>query len=198
MHTTVVAKTIIVTLAVFALAYGFQDKDSIVLEGTGMLPSFKDGQSVKVKRFDRFEEPDLKRGDVVVFLLPDDPSKSYVKRLIGLPGDIVEIVEGKVIVNRQELDEPYVDSRLNLARRPTQQVYVRPNYYFVIGDNRDNSSDSRIWGLVPERYIYAKVISPSQTGVRERIAFTHTATQLAGPLSSPAALGCNMRIAQHR
>jgi len=160
MRTTLLAKTITVTLVAFAVACGFQGKDSIVLQGTDMLPSFKDGQRVKVERFDRFEEPDLKRGDVIAFLFPDDPSKSYVKRVIGLPGDLVEIVEGKVIVNGQELDEPYVDSRLNLSRRSQQQIYVRPNYYYVLGDNRDNSSDSRIWGLVPERYIYAKVISP--------------------------------------
>ena len=125
-----------------------------------MLPSFKEGQIVKIKRFDRFEEPDLKRGDVVVFLFPDDPSASYVKRLIGLPGDAVEINEGKVIVNGQELNEPYVDSRLNQSHRSQETVYVRENYYYVLGDNRDNSSDSRIWGLVPERYIYAKVVSP--------------------------------------
>ena len=123
-----------------------------------MLPSFKEGQLVKIKRFDRFEEPDLIRGDVVVFLFPDDPSASYVKRLIGLSGDTVEIREGKVIVNGQELGEPYVDSRLNQSQRSQETVYVRENYYYVLGDNRDNSSDSRIWGLVPERYIYAKVV----------------------------------------
>jgi len=162
MRTMLLAKPIIVIILIaFAVACGFQGKDAIVLEGTGMLPSFKEGQRVKVKRFDRFEEPDLKRGDVIAFLFPDDPSKSYVKRVIGLPGDTVEIREGKVIVNGQELDEPYVDSRrLNLSRRSQQQIYVRPNYYYVLGDNRDNSSDSRIWGLVPERYIYAKIVSP--------------------------------------
>jgi len=144
----------------FAVACGFAGKDSIVLQGTAMLPSLKDGQRLKIKRFDRFEEPDLKRGDVVVFLFPDDPSKSYVKRLIGLSGDTVEIREGKVIVNGQELDEPYVESRLNLSHRAQQPTFVKPNYYYVLGDNRDNSSDSRIWGLVPERYVYAKVVSP--------------------------------------
>lgn len=177
MRTMALAKTIIVTVVAFAVAYSFQEKDSIVLEGTGMLPGFKDGQRVKVHRLDRFEEPDLKRGDVVVFLFPDDPSKSYVKRLIGLPGDTVEIREGIVIVNEQELAEPYVDSRLNLSKRSNQKIYVRPNYYYVLGDNRDNSSDSRIWGLVPERYIYAKVISPSQTGLRDRVAVNQGSSQ---------------------
>lgn len=150
---------IVIVLMGFAVACGFR-RDSIVLHGTAMLPTFKDGQIVKVKRFDRFEEPDLKRGDVVVFLFPDDPSASYIKRLIGLPGDEVEIREGKVIVNGQELHEPYVDSRFNQSARTQEPIFVKPNYYYVLGDNRDNSSDSRIWGLVPERYIYAKVVSP--------------------------------------
>ena len=154
------AKPIIVSVLVVLVAACFQRKDLIVLQGTAMLPTFKDGQRVKVKRFDRFEKPDLKRGDVVVFLYPDDPSASYCKRLIGLPGDTVEIREGKVIVNDQELNEPYIDARLNQSRRSQQPIYVRPSYYYVVGDNRDNSSDSRIWGLVPERYIYAKVVSP--------------------------------------
>lgn len=157
----VLAKPIIVTILVaFTLACGFQVEDSITLQGTAMLPNFKEGQRLKVKRFDRFEKPDVKLGDVVVFLFPDDPSKSYIKRLIGLSGDTVEIREGKIIVNGQELDEPYVDSRLDQSHRSQQPIYVKPNYYYVLGDNRDNSSDSRIWGLVPERYVYAKVVSP--------------------------------------
>jgi len=158
---TIGLKPIIVTVLVaLAVACGFQGRDYVLLEGKAMLPTFKEGQRLKIKRFDRFEEPDLKRGDVVVFLFPDDPSKSYVKRLIGLSGDTVEIREGKVVVNGQELDEPYVDSRLNQFHRSQGPVFVRPNYYYVLGDNRDNSSDSRIWGLVPERYVYAKVVSP--------------------------------------
>jgi signal peptidase I len=161
MRTIVLAKPIMVTILVaISVACGFQGTDSVVLQGTAMLPVFKDGQRLKVKRFDRFEEPDLKRGDVVVFLFPDDPSASYVKRLIGLSGDTVEIHEGRVIVNSQELNEPYVDSRLNQSHRSVEPVFVKTNYYYVLGDNRDNSSDSRIWGLVPERYVYAKVVSP--------------------------------------
>jgi len=161
MRMMVLAKPIVVTiLMAFAVACGFQGRDTIVLEGAAMLPNFKDGQRVKIKRFDRFEEPDLKRGDVVVFLFPDDPSASYFKRLIGLPGDEVEIHEGRVIVNGQELNEPYVDSQLNQSHRSQAPIFVKSNYYYVLGDNRDNSSDSRLWGLVPERYVYAKVVSP--------------------------------------
>lgn len=157
--TILLAKGIAV-LATLTVACGFQVNDSIVVQGTAMLPSFKEGQRAKVKRFDRLEEPDVKRGDVVLFLFPDDPSKSYIKRLIGLSGDVVEIREGKVIVNNQELKEPYVDSRLNLSQRSQSPTVVRPHYFYVLGDNRDNSSDSRIWGLVPERYVFAKIVSP--------------------------------------
>src|SRR5690348_8602236 len=123
MRTMLLAKPIIVIILVaFAVACGFQERNSIILQGTAMLPSFKEGQRVQIKRFDRFEEPDLKRGDVVVFLFPNDPSASYIKRLIGLSGDTVEIREGKVIVNGQELDEPYVDSRLNQSRRSQETI----------------------------------------------------------------------------
>ena len=161
MQTMLLTKGIVVGVLVsLTVACGFLGRDIVIVQGTAMLPSLKEGQRVKVERFDRFEEPDLKHGDVVLFLFPDDPSASYIKRLIGMPGDTVEIREGKVIVNDKELVEPYVDSRLNLSHRSQQPIFVRPSYFYVLGDNRDNSADSRIWGLVPERYVYAKVVSP--------------------------------------
>lgn len=160
MRRTLLTKLMVVAIVLgFVAACSFLGTDYITLQGTAMLPGFKEGQRLKIERFDRFEEPDLKRGDVIVFLFPDDPSASYVKRLIGLSGDTVEIREGQVIVNGEELKEPYIDPRLNLSHRSQQPVFVKPNYYYVLGDNRDNSSDSRIWGLVPERYVYGKVVS---------------------------------------
>jgi signal peptidase I len=93
-----------------------------------------------------------------VFWYPEDPSKSYIKRVIGLPGDRIEVREGVVRVNDQEIKESYLDPRLNLSHRSLAETYVKPNYYFVMGDNRDNSSDSRIWGLVPKKYIYGKAL----------------------------------------
>lgn len=133
--------------------------DTVVSQGVGMLSTLKDGQRIIVERFDQYGEVRVNRGDIVLFWFPDDPSATYVKRIIGMPGDTVEIVEGRVIVNGRKLNEPYVDSRLSLLRYSRPPVYVREHYYYVLGDNRDNSSDSRIWGLVPEKYIYAKVVS---------------------------------------
>jgi len=94
----------------------------------------------------------------VVFWFPDDPSKSYIKRVIGLPGDTVEVHEGHVRVNGIDLDESYLNQQLNMSHASRPPTYVKPGYYFVMGDNRDNSSDSRIWGLVPKKYIYGKAL----------------------------------------
>lgn len=134
----------------------------VKVEGTSMLPRLHDGERIFVNKLIYYDEyrwaPTIDRGDIVVFWFPDDPSKSYIKRVVGLPGDMVEIHEGIVRVNGQDLNETYLDSSRNLAHRSQPPVYVKPNYYFVMGDNRDNSSDSRIWGLVPKKYIYGKAL----------------------------------------
>ncbi len=134
----------------------------VKVEGTSMLPRLHDGERIFVNKLIYYDDyrwaPTIDRGDIVVFWYPDDPSKSYIKRVVGLPGDMVEIHEGLVRVNGQDLNETYLDSSRNLAHRSQPAVYVKPNYYFVMGDNRDNSSDSRIWGLVPKKYIYGKAL----------------------------------------
>jgi signal peptidase I len=102
--------------------------------------------------------PQIMRGDIVVFWYPNDPSKSYIKRVIGLPGETVEVREGKILVNNQVLQEQYLDGDMNRSSVSQPPVAVKEHYYFVMGDNRDHSSDSRIWGLVPEKYIYGKAL----------------------------------------
>jgi signal peptidase I len=134
----------------------------VKVEGTSMLPRLHDGERIFVNKLIYYDEyrwaPKIERGDIVVFWYPDDPSKSYIKRVVGLPGDTVEVREGIVRINGAELDETYLDPRLNLSSRSQAPVLVRPNYYFVMGDNRDNSFDSRSWGLVPKKYIYGKAL----------------------------------------
>lgn len=157
-------KLIIIGAAVAAslVACGLQTKDSIVAHGTAMLPTIREGQRLNVERFDQDANIEAKvaRGDIVMFWFPNDPSKSYIKRLIGMPGETVEVREGAVFINGRKLDEPYIEATLNRASATEPPVYVKPHYYYVLGDNRDNSSDSRSWGLVPEKYIYAKVVLP--------------------------------------
>jgi signal peptidase I len=134
----------------------------VKVEGTSMLPRLHDGERIFVNKLIYYDEyswaPKVDRGDIVVFWFPDDPSKSYIKRVVGLPGDTIEMRDGTVSVNGIQIDERYLDPRLNVSPKSQTPVYVRPNYYFVMGDNRDNSSDSRSWGLVPKKYVYGKAL----------------------------------------
>jgi signal peptidase I len=124
-----------------------------------MLPSIKNGQNLHTKRLDAESKSTLTHGDILVFKYPKDPSRGYIKRLIGLPGDKVEIQAGEVWVNGSKLSEPYVDSKMNLSQRSQPTVVVPARSYYVLGDNRDNSSDSRSWGFVPEELLIAKVVN---------------------------------------
>ncbi len=142
----------------FALLIGVFVVQPVKVEGTSMLPRLHDGERILVNKLVYYGLPHLARGDVVVFWYPNNPSQSYVKRVIGLPGEIVEVRGGRVFDNGQELLEPYLDTQLDLSHRNQRPVLVKEHYYFVMGDNRDNSSDSRIWGLVPEKYVDGKAL----------------------------------------
>ena len=130
----------------------------VKVEGTSMLPRLHDGERIFVNKLVYYHLPPLQRGDIIVFWFPDDPDKSYIKRIIGLPGEMVEVRDGRIRINGQELNEPYLDPQLNASHMSQPPVIVKPHYYFVMGDNRDHSSDSRYWGLVPEKYIYGKAL----------------------------------------
>jgi signal peptidase I len=134
------------------------------VEGQSMMPKLHDQDRIFVNKFiyplrewlgDK--EP-IKRGDIVVLLFPNDPSKSYIKRVVGLPGEKVEIQDGKLFINGESIDEPYLESDYLSHDSTPVPVDVTSHHYFVMGDNRSNSSDSRSWGLVPEKYIYGKAI----------------------------------------
>ena len=124
-----------------------------------MLPTIKNGDKLQVMMLDAQSRAKLVRGDIIAFRYPKDPSKGYIKRLIGLPGDTVEIQKGEVWLNGTKLLEPYVDPKLNASQRSLTSVIVPQKTYYVLGDNRHNSNDSRIWGSVPAELVYAKVVS---------------------------------------
>jgi len=92
-----------------------------------------------------------------VFEFPGDTSKSYIKRVIGLPGDRIRIDRGQVYVNGQALEEDYVepDYRDDVSK---SEIVVEPDEYYVLGDHRNSSSDSRVWGTVQRKYIYGKAV----------------------------------------
>ena len=101
-------------------------------------------------------QDDIERGDVVVFRKPDDPDVDYVKRVVGLPGDVIEIRQSQTFVNGVALDEPYIiEGNFELGRFFGPRT-VPEGHYFMMGDNRDNSSDSRVWGTVPRSLIKGK------------------------------------------
>jgi signal peptidase I len=165
-------RDIILIIAVFILL-GVFIAQPVVVEGTSMLPQLHDGERLLVNKlvYYKFESVSwghLERGDIVVFWYPKEPDKSYVKRVIGLPGETVEVRNGVVFVNGRELNESYLDPFHNQSLPSFPAKKVDEHFYFVMGDNRDNSSDSRYWGTVPEKYIYGKAFfrywNPSNIG----------------------------------
>jgi signal peptidase I len=125
----------------------------IRVEGNSMEPSLHDREMVVVNRLAyRWSEP--ARGDIVVFYFPLDPSRRFIKRVIGLPGDSVEARDGLVYVNGLALDEPY----LAAAPRYTGSWQVQPDSLFVLGDNRNNSDDSQNWGPLPLSEVIGKAV----------------------------------------
>jgi len=124
------------------------------VEGTSMLPNLEDQDRLFINKF-AFRVGEIHRGDVVVFRYPKDQTKNYIKRVIGLPGDTVQIEHGSVIVNGRLLREPYVPARYTDDRsQPTTVIPM--GEYFVLGDHRNISSDSREFGSVERELIYGK------------------------------------------
>lgn len=148
-HDLVVAGLFCFFLVVF-VAQAFR------VQGTSMLPLLEDGERIIVNKFIYRFHP-IERGDVVVFWYPRDPSVSFIKRVVALPGDTVEIRSGQLYVNGQAVREDYL-----AARFKDQDTYpptlVNKGHYFVLGDHRNSSNDSRAWGEVPEKYIYGRAI----------------------------------------
>ena len=122
--------------------------------GSCMEPNLKTGERVLAVRF-AYMLSGPKRGDVVIFKYPCDPSKNYVKRVIGLPGDTVEIRGGVMYVNGEALSEPYKELAAHGNYGPET---VRADNLFVLGDNRDQSNDSRYWGELPLANVQAKAV----------------------------------------
>jgi len=144
-----------VLIAVILIVFIYQP---VKVEGTSMMPLLTDQERIFINKFNyRFGIGDIERGDLVVFWFPRDTSKSYIKRVIGVPGDVVEIDHGGVIVNGGRLVEDYVPKNYR-DHQSYSAVTVPPDHYFVLGDHRSSSNDSRAWGTVQRKFIYGKAV----------------------------------------
>jgi signal peptidase I len=124
------------------------------VEGTSMLPVLQDQDRLFINKI-AYRVGHIEHGDVVVFLYPRDHTKSYIKRVIGVPGDTIRIEDGAVSVNGKALKELYIPLRFR-DDRSEPEIVVPPNEYFVMGDHRSISSDSRDFGPVSRELIYGK------------------------------------------
>jgi signal peptidase I len=148
-------RDLLISLAIsaFIIIFIYQP---VKVEGTSMMPSLDDQERIFVNKFVYRLEP-IERGDIVVFRYPRDPSKSYIKRVIAMAGDRIRIDGGRVYVNDQGLDENYVPPAYSDARSYPETV-VPPHCFFLLGDHRSMSNDSRDFGPVDQTYIYGKAV----------------------------------------
>ena len=142
----------------------------IRVESISMLPTLSPGNFVVVNKIS-YRLGDPARGDIVVFRLPGDTSQRFIKRLVGLPGERVEIRAGNVYIDGRQIEEPY----LQVSTRRGGTWDVPEGAIFVMGDNRNNSSDSRVWGVVPLDNIVGKALfvywPPAKWGTLGGVAF---------------------------
>ena len=144
-----------VLIAVVLIVFIYQP---VKVEGTSMMPALHDQERIFINKFTyRFGIGNIQRGDTVVFWFPMDTSKSYIKRVIGLPGDVVEIDRGVVMVNGKLLAEDYVPEEYR-DYQSHPPLRMGPDEYYVLGDHRSSSNDSRAWGSVPRQNIYGKAV----------------------------------------
>lgn len=142
-----------VAVSAFIIIFLYQP---VRVEGTSMLPVLEDQDRLFIDKI-AYRVGDIHTGDVVVFQYPLDHSKSYIKRVIALPGDDLRIDRGHVIVNGVLLEESYVPKRFS-DDRTLPEIVLPPNQYFVMGDHRSISSDSRDFGPVERNLIYGKAV----------------------------------------
>ncbi len=144
---------IAIGLALVIIVFLYQP---VKVEGTSMAPLLSDQERIFINKFVYRFEP-IQRGDVVVFWYPLDHSKSFIKRVVGLPGETVQIRQGAVYVDGKVVPEPYVPPQYEDPSDFGPKL-VPPDSYFVMGDHRISSNDSRVFGAVASRYIYGRAV----------------------------------------
>lgn len=177
LHRRGFVKEVIETIFLIAAIYALVNLATarFIVEGASMQPNFETGQFLIVSRLNYlFGQPEY--GDIVVFHYPNNPDKDYIKRIIGLPGDTVEIRDTRVLVNGEELNEPYINEPCRPLQCKDETWVLADDEYFVMGDNRNHSSDSRSFGPVQAEFIVGEALvrywPPSDWGLVHRIQYS--------------------------
>lgn len=144
-------ETVILAVVLFVVINAVSAR--VRVDGFSMRPTLEDGEFVLVSKLS-YVWSDVERGDIVVFHFPLNPDEELIKRVIGLPGDRVKVQDGQVFVNGQMLNEPYI------AQTPyySGEWTVEDGFLFVLGDNRNNSNDSKDWGFLPAENVVGKAV----------------------------------------
>ena len=149
-------EVIVIGVSVFIVVYLFIGQP-LEITGTSMEPTLDNGEMIiaekMTKRLDKLE-----RGDIVIFRQPENKNVYVIKRIIGLPGDNIRLTSNQIFINGAELDEGYVKSHQNLITDEEKYIEVPKSSYFLMGDNRANSTDSRKWGPIEEVDIVGKAV----------------------------------------
>lgn len=145
-------ETVVLALVIFFLIRIFVQNFRV--DGMSMEPNFHDGQFLLINKL-AYKLGEPQRGDVIVFRYPRDPSRDFIKRVVGLPGETVEVVDGQVYVNGQAIQEPQT---IQHAAYNSGPVTLAADEVYVMGDNRPNSSDSHSWGPLSTDLIIGKVV----------------------------------------
>src|ERR1700690_3334208 len=148
-------RDLVIALSLVALIIVFL-YTPVKVEGTSMMPSLADQEHLFINKFIYRIEP-IHRGDIIVFRYPLDPSKSFIKRVVGVAGDHIRIDDGRVYLNQQLVAEDYVPKAYE-DDPSYPELVVPPDSYFVLGDHRSLSNDSRDFGPVPTNFIFGKAV----------------------------------------
>jgi len=152
-----IIETIVIALAIFVIVYLFLFQPHQV-DGNSMFPNFHDGDYLLTDKIS-YHLSDPKRDDVVIFTAPRNEDYDYIKRIIALPGEMVKLEEEKILINNNPLKQPYLNEKITFGGnflKIGEEIIVPEDNYFVLGDNRNHSSDSRDWGFVPKDNIIGK------------------------------------------
>jgi signal peptidase I len=141
-------------LLIIGLAVHYFFFTALVVRGKSMAPTYNDGQILLVNKI-AYLAGTPKRGDVVAMFFPGETEKRFIKRVIALPGEMVVVKQGFIFINGERLQEAYLSNPV--ITLPELERQLVEGEYFVMGDNRQNSSDSRAWGPVPESFIIGKI-----------------------------------------